>query len=92
MRQNNRSGAKDAYEHALEAYADEADARKTDPDPWLKQAYALALLGRVDDAHALLEKTAKRFPDNRNVRTFIEAKQLDRILAEPSFKDIALSR
>ena len=63
MRLGNKPGAKIAYEGALKAYADAAkvDTRK-EVEPWLKQVQVLALLGRIDDARAMLEKTDKRFP------------------------------
>jgi len=90
VRLNDKSGAKQAYETALKAFeaAQAKDAK--DPELLLQQAYVLALLGRADDARALLEKTAKKYPDNRAVRAFVDSKQLDRLLADPGFKAIAL--
>ena len=90
MRLGQRGPAKDAYQTALEAFADEAATNRSDPDPWLRQAYVLALLGRVDDGRALLDKAAKQFPQDRNVRGFIEGKQLDRLIEQPDFKQVAL--
>ena len=90
MRLGNRSGAKDAYEGGLKAFQDLAAEEKADAEPWLQQIYALAVLGRTDDSRALLEKAASRFPDDRKLQQFIEAKQLDRTLADPKFKEVAL--
>lgn len=90
VKQGKREQARQAYQSALKAYEAEAERDKADAEPWLKQTYVLALLGRVDDARALLQKAAKKFPENRNVRMFIEGKQLDRILADPAFKDASL--
>ena len=92
VRLGNKAGAKQAYESALKAFAVEAaaEANKTDPEPWLKQMQVLALLGRTDDARALLEKTAKRFPENRVVRAFVDGKQFDQMIADPVFKQGAL--
>ncbi|MES2697434.1 MAG: tetratricopeptide repeat protein [Verrucomicrobiota bacterium] len=92
VRLGNRDGAGEAYRSALKAYeADAAEPKaKSDPDPLLRQVYVLALLGRVDDARALVEKTAKKFPDNRNVKRFVEEKELDRIVTAPAFKEMAL--
>ena len=86
----NREAAKAAYKAGLSAYETEAKSDKSDVEPWLKQIYVLALLGRVDDGRALLEKIAKRFPDSRNVRLFVEGRQFDRMLADPKFKEVAL--
>lgn len=89
MKQGKRDAAKDAYRGALSAY--EALAKeKSDAEPWLRQAYVLALLGREKDGRALLEKAAKQFPTDRSVKAFIEGKQFDRMVADPGFKEMAL--
>lgn len=92
VRLGNRDGAKQAYQGALKAY--EADAKdekfKTDPEPWLRQAYVLALLGRSADAQNVVSKTAENFPGHRAVRRFIEDKELDRLSSDPAFREMAL--
>jgi len=90
MRLSNRDGARAAYRSALKAYQDEADADEEDVEPWVQQAYVLALLGRVDEGRALLAKTTKRFPENRALRSFVEGKQFEGMLADPKFKEMAL--
>ena len=90
MKLGQRDRAKDAYENGLEAFKDAAKANKASAEPWLQQVTALALLGRADDARALVEKTSKRFPNDAMVRDYIEAKTLDRMLSDPSFKELAL--
>ena len=90
IRQGNRSGGKNAYQSALHAFEAAAGVNKTEAYPWLKQVYVLALLGRAEDSRALLAKAAKQFPANRAVKNFIEQKQLDLMLADPSFKQDAL--
>jgi len=89
-RLNNRPGAKDAYEQMLKAARAQykADAKKT--DALLLQVYALALLGRTDDARAALAKALKSNPDDRTLGAFADGKQFDRILADPTFKELAL--
>lgn len=89
-RLGNRGGAKDAYEAALKAYERQARQNETDPDPWLKQIYVLALLGQVDEARARVEKVQQRFPTHRLVRIFIEEKQFDLMLKDPLFKETGL--
>jgi hypothetical protein len=80
------------YESAVDAYRAEAAApdTKNSAPVILRQIYALALLGRVDDARALLAKAQKDQPDNRDLRAFAETKQLDGLLASPAFKETAL--
>jgi Flp pilus assembly protein TadD len=90
IKQGKRDAAKEAYKHALSVHETEAKADKTDPEPWLKQVYVLGLLGRKDDARALLEKATKQFPEHRNVKAFVEGKQLDRMLGDSKFKEMAL--
>ena len=67
-----------------------AAAAPTDVRPMLQQVYVLGLLGRTDDARAVLAKGQKQFPDDRTVRAFAEGKQIDKMIADPRFKEIAL--
>jgi tetratricopeptide (TPR) repeat protein len=89
-RLDNRSGAKQAYEQMRDAARDQykQDDKKT--EALLQQVYALALLGQADDARSLLAKAQKNHPDDRALGAFADGKQLDRILADPAFKEIAL--
>jgi len=87
---NNTSGAKKAYGEAVDAYDAAYKKDKTQPEVLLQKAYVLALLGKIDDARSTLEKAQKNHPDNRNIRMFIESKQLDRLLNAPSFKELAI--
>ena len=89
-RLGNKSGAKTAYEGALSAYHDAHEINAKDVDSYLQEVYVLALLGKLDDARKVLEKARKSFPDNRNVRAFSENKQLEHIVDDPTFKEIAL--
>jgi len=86
----NRAGAKDAYQEAIKSCELDAQLNPADPEPWLRQAYLLALLGRVDDGRAQLKKTEKKFPNHRRVRAFIDGKQFDAMIASPGFKENAL--
>ncbi|MSU49964.1 MAG: tetratricopeptide repeat protein [Opitutus sp.] len=85
-----KPGAKVAYQGALDAYQAEGAADPKNVEPWLKQIYVLALLGRVDEARKLLDRATKQFPESRNVRAFVEGKQLERMMADPMFKQSAL--
>lgn len=90
MKLGRKDEARDAYKRALEVHVDEAKENKSDPEPWLKQVYVLALLGRKDEGRALLDRAAKQFPESRNVRLFIENKQFDRMMGDPKFKEMGL--
>ena len=90
MKLGRRDSAKAAYKNAYDAFDDQMKAKKTDPEPRLQQVTVLALLGHPENARELLEKTARDFPDHRDVRLFIEQKRLDRMLADPQFKELAL--
>lgn len=89
MKLGQRDAAKTAYKWALTAFEDAAAKNKTDPEPLLQQVTVLALLGRVTDARALADKLPARFPAHRSVRMFVEGKNLDRLLADPKFKEVA---
>ena len=88
VRLGQRDPARAAYKSALDCYHDSADAASTS-EPWLQQVYVLALLGRLDDARAMIAKTQKKFPDDRAVRSFVENGQLEKMVADPRFKEIA---
>jgi tetratricopeptide (TPR) repeat protein len=83
-------GAKDAYQAALKAYEAQAKKFPNEAEPWFKQIYALALLGRVEEARSRVEKMREKLPTNRLVRVFVEQKQIDQMLADPKFKEFAL--
>ena len=89
-RQGNTSGAKQAYEQARSAFHDAYEIDSTQAEAALQAVYTLALLGRTDDARKALEKAAKKQPDSRPIRNFVDSKQLDRIVADPGFREIAL--
>lgn len=90
MRLSQRDQARDAYERALTAFEEAADRNKDDSEPALQQLYVLALLGRVDDARSRQTKLLARYPNDRDVRAFVENKSLDRLVSDPSFKTFAL--
>jgi len=90
MHLGQRDGAKAAYKSALSAFEDAAALAPKDVQSVLKQISVLALLGRTDDARALVGKLQDRFPDDRDARVFVEQKQLDHLLADPGFKEAAL--
>lgn len=90
LRLGKRSDAKAAYEHALRAFARDAVREPALVEPWLRQAYALAVLGRTDESRALLSKAAKKFPSDGRLRALHEAKGFEQMIAAPNFKEMAL--
>jgi Flp pilus assembly protein TadD len=90
VRLNRRDEARTAYQNGLAGYEAAATKEPKDAAPVLQQIYVLALLGRLDDARARLADAERKFPDDRRVRTFVQGRQLDRMLTDPKFKEIGL--
>lgn len=90
VRLKQKEAARVAYKSGLQAYEMAAKKDATDPGSVLQKVYVLALLGRVDEARAELAQALKRFPEHRSVKSFNDGKQLDKMLADPRFKEIAL--
>lgn len=83
--------ARTAYEKALSLYAGVASEKSgASAEPWLRQVHILALLGREKDARVLLEKAGRRLDGNREVKAFIDARELDRLMADPAFAKVRL--
>ncbi|MFM8619774.1 MAG: hypothetical protein ACKOE8_13745 [Opitutaceae bacterium] len=86
-----KAQARTAYEKALSLHAGAASEKSGSPaEPWLRQVHILALLGREKDARVLLEKAGRRLDGNREVKAFIDARELDRLLADPAFAKVRL--
>ncbi len=90
LRQNKRSEAKAAYEEAVRAFADDAVRAPDFSESWLRQAFVLAALGRMDDSRAILAKAAKKFPNDGKVRALADPKGFEQMIAAPNFKEMAL--
>lgn len=89
-RLGNTSGARTAYKEALAAEEKAYKRDAKDTDALMQQIYALCLLGRTDDAHKLLEKARAQHPDDRALKNFSDSRGIDRMLANPGFKELAL--
>src|SRR5687768_700873 len=90
VRLSDRAGAKNAYQAALKSFAEDSARRNTVADPWFKQAYVLALLGRKDDSRAMIAKAAKLFPNDIKIRALTDPKEFERMVSSQNFKDMAL--
>ena len=90
VRLGQKDSARTAYKSALVAFEAAANKDPKDTDAAIQQVYVLALLGRVDDARKRQEKLLSRYPDNHEVRAFVEQKRLDQLLNDPVYKQSAL--
>jgi tetratricopeptide (TPR) repeat protein len=89
LKNGKKPEAKKAFGSALEAYQDAYKADPTDGSQLMRQMYVQALLGNADDARKLLRRAKDKHPKNPEVNGFDE-KALDRMLADPGFKAMAL--
>ena len=90
LRQNKRSEAKAAYEEAVRAFADDAVRAPDFSEAWLRQAFVLAALGRMDESRAVIAQAAKKFPNDAKVRALTDPKAFEQMIAAPNFKEVAL--
>ena len=90
IRLDNRAGAKEAYQRAATAFRQDTARLNTIPDPWLKQAYVLALLGQREESQEVIARAAKQFPNDRKVKAMTDPKEFERMVTSQNFKDMAL--
>jgi Flp pilus assembly protein TadD len=89
-RAGDMSGAKKAYEKARSAFRDVYEREATQTEALVQEVYVLALLGRMDEAKATLEKARKKDPADARLRLVAENKQLEEMISQPAFKELAL--
>lgn len=89
MREQNPKGARDAYKTALAAFKDAYKRKPEDSNPLLGAASVLVILGRADEARALVADAVAHHPDDRRLRAFVDASGVDKLLARPGLKDIS---
>lgn len=85
-----KNEARKAYEETLAIYKGLYKKDAGDGELLIQQAYVLALLNRADDARATLEKAVKSHPTNSKIKGFITNKALEKMLADPAFKEMAI--
>ena len=83
--QDNTGGARKAYKKALDLFEDRYDRDKNDEDLG-QEAWVLALLGRTDDAVALLNKSLKKHPDSAYLRKMADPNGLPHTFQTDDFK------
>lgn len=89
-RMGNVEGARQAYREALALLEREYKKTPADGSLVLEQVHIHALLGQVDKAKTLLEKAVKAHAGDKALQEFIRGKGLDQMLADRTFKEIAL--
>jgi len=88
VRLKNPGGAKDAYKSALSAFEDDFKKHPEKTGSVIRSATVLVILGRMDEARSLVDKAYAKNPDDRRLKTFVEMKGLDKIVADPGLKEI----
>jgi tetratricopeptide (TPR) repeat protein len=81
--------ARKAYEAGLKSQQDAYARDHKNAQLLIDQIYVLGLLGRPDEARALLKKAQAEHPDDSRILMLSE-KGLDQLLASPDFKAMAL--
>jgi Flp pilus assembly protein TadD len=89
-RSGNTAGARKAYEQARSAFRDAYKVDATDMEALVQEVYVLALLGRMDEAKTTLEKARKKDPADARLRLLADNKQLEEMISQPAFKELAL--
>ena len=90
VRIKDKSGARSAFKSVISVCNDSAAKDPKNPVWLTKQLRPLIMLGRIDEARALLDKAAKLFPNDPQVRQFKEQKFIDQLLADPQLKDFSV--
>jgi len=88
VRLGDRGGARKAYKGALGAYEAAERADPASSEAVLRRVYVLVVLGRVDEARHALDRAWAAHPDDRRLRSFVENKGLDHLLADPGVKSL----
>ena len=88
MRLHNPGGARSAYKSALSAYEADSKSDRSNVVPIIRRAYVLVILGRISEARSIIDEAHSLHPDDRRLRTFVESKGLDKIIADPGIKEV----
>ena len=88
-KQDNKNGARKAYESALELYTDRYKEGQQ-PEELAQQAFVLALLGRGDEAIALLNQGLMDHPNNPTMQKMADPRGLPRTFKTEEFKALKL--
>jgi Flp pilus assembly protein TadD len=64
--------ARDAYEHALALHESRHRQNPSNPDQVVQQIFVLSLLGRSDEADAMLKQAQKDYPKDQQITTLAQ--------------------
>jgi tetratricopeptide (TPR) repeat protein len=88
-KQDNKEGARNAYKTALKLHTERyKDGHQ--PEELAQQSFVLALLGRADEALALLNQGLKDHPNNSVMQKMADPRGLPRTFKTEAFKGFAL--
>jgi Flp pilus assembly protein TadD len=82
-------GARAAYKSALSDFEDDFKRDPSNTSSVIRGASVLVILGRTEEARSMVDKAYAKYPDDRRLRTFVEMKGVDRIVADPGLKEIS---
>lgn len=88
-KQDNKSGARSAYEEALDLHTDRYNAEKK-PEELAQRAFVMGLLGKTDEALKLLEAGMKEYPDSPVMKKMADPRGLPATFKRAEFKELAL--
>lgn len=86
---HNPDGARAAYKSALSAFEEDFKRDPANTASVIRGASVLVILGRADEARSMVDKAYAKYPDDRRLRSFVEMKGVDRIVADPGLKEVS---
>jgi tetratricopeptide (TPR) repeat protein len=88
-RQDNKDGARDAYQKAV-AFIDERYKAEKDEKDLGQKAWVMALLGKTDEAVKFLQKSLKEHPDSAYLQKMTDPRGLPHTFQTSEFKELSL--
>lgn len=89
-RLKDKSGARTAFQKCVAACEDSFKKNSGSPAYLTKQIRPLILLGRTDDARAVLAKAAKLFPANADIQQLVDQNIVGKFLDAPDYKELVV--
>lgn len=89
-RLNNPSGARKAYERALNLFQAAYKRDKSTPGPLFAQMEVYVLLGKPGEAKSVYDKLVREHGTEPDVKNFVEGHLYEQLLVDPKLKEMAL--
>jgi Flp pilus assembly protein TadD len=89
MHLHNPGDARTAYKAALSSYKDDLKKKPGNSVILIRIAYVLTLLGRADEARALIADALQKTPGDAQLQELVDHKAIDKMLADPGVKAIS---